>query len=143
MIAGGNEKGVGGVTVMGAQCSWGAVKGCGGGEAIGVGGAQCWRGSTRAGDGIIYRVGGAPAPPALLQWAVPSGGALGGTDGCPPPPHPPPGCVRGSVPSVQEVMAWGRGGDDTVGGGGTPVGGGWGASRGGGGSFPCEPSLIA
>lgn len=95
MIAGGNEKGVGGVTVMGAQCSWGAVKGCGGGEAIGVGGAQCWRGSTRAGDGIIYRVGGAPAPPALLQWAVPSGGALGGTDGCPPPPPSPPRVCAG------------------------------------------------
>lgn len=142
MIAGGNEKGVGGVTVMGAQCSWGAVKGWGGGEAIGVGGAQCWRGSTRAGDGIIYRVGGAPAPPALLQWAVPSGGALGGTDGCPPPPIPPQGVCGAQCPQCKR--SWlGGGGAMTPWGGGTPVGGGWGASRGGGGSFPCEPSLIA
>lgn len=110
----------------------GGSEGVGGGGSDRGGGGTVLAGQYQSWGRNYLQGGGCPSPPRIIAMGCAQWGGPGGYGWLSTPPHPPPGCVRGSVPSVQEVMAWGRGGDDTVG-GGHPCWGGLGSIPGRGG----------
>lgn len=138
MIAGGNEKGVGGghsdggtVLMGGSEGVWGGGSDRGGGGTVLAGQYQSWGRNYLQG-------GGCPSPPRIIamgcaQWGGPGGYGWLST----PPPIPPQGVCGAQCPQCKRSWLGGGGAMTPWGGGGAPLLGGVGEHPGAGGApFP-------